>query len=56
MLIRAARAVQLVGAELGLTGIRPEVACTLVDLSIDLGGITTRSTLDSEIAYAISLR
>lgn len=35
-----------------LTGIRPEVAQTLVGLGVDLGRIITRSNLQSGIAYA----
>jgi rsbT co-antagonist protein RsbR len=51
-LIRAAKAVKLVGAQVVLTGIRPEVAQTLVALSTDLGGIVTCGTLQAGIAYA----
>jgi anti-anti-sigma regulatory factor len=51
-LIRAARAVRLLGAEVVLTGMRAEVAQTLVTLHVDLGGIVTRGTLESGIAYA----
>ncbi len=55
-LVRAARAVQLIGGRVVLTGIRPEVARALVELSIDLGGIATQSTLASGIAYAMAAR
>lgn len=55
-LIRAARAVALLGAEAVLTGIRPEVAATLVGLGVDLGAITTRGTLKAGVAYAMSRR
>jgi len=51
-LIQAARAVRLLGAQVVLTGIRPEVAQTLVHLGVDLGGILTRGTLQDGIAYA----
>lgn len=51
-LMRAAQAVQLLGAQVVLTGIRPEVAQTLVSLHIDLSTIVTRSNLQSGIAYA----
>jgi rsbT co-antagonist protein RsbR len=51
-LIHAAQAVKLLGAQVVLTGIRPEVAQTLVGLGADLGGIITRSSLQSGIAYA----
>jgi rsbT co-antagonist protein RsbR len=52
-LIRAAQASQLLGAQVVLTGIGPEVAQTLVHLAADLQGIVTRSTLQSGIAYAL---
>lgn len=52
VLIRAAQAVKLLGANVVLTGIRPEVAQTLVGLGVDLGQIVTRSSLQSGIAYA----
>jgi PAS domain S-box-containing protein len=52
-LLRAAQAVQLLGAQAILTGIRPEVAQTLVGLGASLGSIITRGTLQSGIAYAI---
>lgn len=54
-LMRAAQAVQLLGARMVLTGIRPEVAQTLVGLNVNLHSIVTRSTLQSGIAFAISL-
>jgi anti-anti-sigma regulatory factor len=38
-----------------LTGIRPEVAQAMVGLGADLGGITTKGTLQSGIAYALQL-
>ena len=55
-LMRAARAVQLLGAEVVLTGIRPEVAQTLVTLGTDLSRIVTRGSLQSGIAYAMGRR
>jgi PAS domain S-box-containing protein len=55
-LIIAAQGVRLLGAEIVLTGIRPEVAQTLVGLGVDLGGIVTRSTLQRGIAYATNGR
>lgn len=53
-LLRAAQAVKLLGAEVMLTGIRPEVAQTLVGLGVNLSAITTRSTLQSGIASALA--
>ncbi len=54
-LLQAARAVRLLGAHVILTGIRPEVAQTLVHIGADLSSLTTRSTLQSGIAYALTL-
>jgi len=54
VLLRAAQAVNLLGARVVLTGIRPEVAQTLVGLGVDLSSIVTRSTLQAGIAYAFN--
>jgi rsbT co-antagonist protein RsbR len=53
-LIHAAQAVKLLGAQVVLTGIRPEVAQTLVGLSVSLESIVTRGTLQSGIAFALN--
>jgi PAS domain S-box-containing protein len=55
-LLRAAQAVRLLGTELVLTGIRPEVAQTLVGLGIDLRGTVTASTLQGGVTYALKER
>jgi PAS domain S-box-containing protein len=52
-LVRAAQAVGLMGARVMITGIRPEVAQTMVNVGIDLSAITTRATLQSGIAEAL---
>ncbi len=52
--IRAAQAVKLLGAQVLLTGIRPEVAQTLIGLGVDLSGIVTCSSLQNGIALAIT--
>jgi rsbT co-antagonist protein RsbR len=54
-LVRAARAAELLGAEVMLTGVRPEVAQALVALGVDLGGIPMRGTLRDGIASALGL-
>lgn len=49
--ISAAQMAKLLGAQIMLTGIRPEVAQTLVSLDADLRVLTTHSTLQSGIAF-----
>lgn len=52
-LIRAARAVRLLGAEVVLTGIRPQIAQTLVSLGIDMTSLVTLRSLKDGIAFAL---
>jgi len=54
-LITAASAVQLMGAECVITGIRAKISQTLVQLGVDLSGIVTRTTLADGLAYALDL-
>ncbi|MFP4437396.1 MAG: PAS domain S-box protein [Chloroflexaceae bacterium] len=51
--IQAAQAVKLLGAQVMLTGIQPQIAQTLVHLGVDLRGIQTRSSLQAGIAAAL---
>jgi Amt family ammonium transporter len=53
VLIQAAKAVRMLGARVVLTGISPEVARSLVGLSIDQRGITTYNTLQDAIAATL---
>jgi rsbT co-antagonist protein RsbR len=52
-LIQTARAVQLLGAHMVLTGISTAMAQTLIQLGADLSAVTTRGTLQSGFAYAM---
>jgi rsbT co-antagonist protein RsbR len=52
-LIGAARAARLLGARVVLSGLKPEVARTLVLLGADLGDIATVATLQTAIAHAL---
>jgi anti-anti-sigma regulatory factor len=52
-LIRAAQAIQLLGAHIVVTGIRPEVAQTLVGLQVEFRGVITRSTLQEGVRYVL---
>jgi rsbT co-antagonist protein RsbR len=54
-LIQAARAAQLLGAQVVLVGISAEIAQTMVQLGIDLTRIVTRANLQSGIEYAFGL-
>ncbi|WP_169796603.1 protein kinase domain-containing protein [Chondromyces crocatus] len=54
-LLKTAAALRLLGAQVVLTGMRPEVARTVVSLNIDLRGIVIRGTLQSAILHAIRL-
>ncbi|HEU4328942.1 MAG TPA: STAS domain-containing protein [Roseiflexaceae bacterium] len=51
--LQASQAVALLGAQVVITGIRPEVAQTIVGLGIDLQRIITRNTLQDGIAFAL---
>ncbi|PDW00793.1 hypothetical protein A9Q02_21540 [Candidatus Chloroploca asiatica] len=53
LMIQCARAIRLLGARMVLTGIRPDVAETLVTLGIDLGEIVTRASLQDGVRYAL---
>lgn len=52
-LIQATQAVTLLGAEVVVTGIRPEVAQTFVHLGIDMQTLATHNTLQSGMVYAM---
>ncbi|GIW01411.1 PAS domain S-box protein [Roseiflexus sp.] len=52
-LLHAAHAVRLLGAQVVLSGIRPEIAQTLVHIGIDMRDLVTRSTLQQAIAFAL---
>ena len=51
-LIQMMRAVQLMGADAILTGIRPEIARALTSLNIDMSGVTTRASLSDGLKEA----
>ena len=51
-LIKTVSATRLMGAECIISGIRPEIAQTVVHLGIDLSDIITKSTLASALSHA----
>ncbi|AGP33693.1 AAA family ATPase [Sorangium cellulosum] len=53
-LVSVANALRLLGTEPLFTGIRPDVARTMVELGVDLQAMTTLSTLRAGIARALS--
>ena len=52
-ILKAARAVRLLGAQVVLTGIRPEVARRLVSQGYDLSNIKTFGSLQHGIVHAM---
>ncbi|HEY1015337.1 MAG TPA: STAS domain-containing protein [Herpetosiphonaceae bacterium] len=52
-ILQAARAARLLGSQVVLVGIGAEIAQTIVQLGIDLSGITTRSNLQTGIEFAL---
>lgn len=54
-LIKTVAATRLMGAECIISGIRPEIAQTVVHLGIDLSNIVTKSTLASALKYAFAM-
>lgn len=54
-LIKTVAATRLMGAECIISGIRPEIAQTVVHLGIDLSNIVTKATLASALKYSFGL-
>ncbi len=52
-LVEASQAARLLGAQVVLVGIRPEVAQAIIGLGVDLAGVVTRSDLQAGIEYAL---
>jgi rsbT co-antagonist protein RsbR len=53
VLLQAAAATKLLGAQPVLVGLRPELAQTIVGLGLDLSMLITHADLQSGIAYAL---
>src|SRR5437868_12004953 len=53
-LLKTVAAARLMGADCIISGIRPQIAQTIVHLGVDLADVTTKATLAD--AFAIALR
>jgi rsbT co-antagonist protein RsbR len=53
-LLKTVAAARLMGAECIISGIRPQIASTIVHLGVDLGGVSTKASLAD--AFAMALR
>jgi rsbT co-antagonist protein RsbR len=52
-LLKTVTALRLMGADCIISGIRPQIAQTIVHLGIDLQGIATKATLADALALAL---
>lgn len=55
-LMRAAQAARMLGAQVVLTGISPEIAQTLVHIGVELREVITKATFQEGINYALKQR
>ncbi|MRD49104.1 STAS domain-containing protein [Caenimonas koreensis DSM 17982] len=55
-LLKAVAAARLMGAECIISGIRPQIAQTIVHLGVDLGDVVTKATLADALRIALSRR
>jgi rsbT co-antagonist protein RsbR len=55
-LLKTVAAIRLMGAECIISGIRPQIAQTIVHLGIDLQGISSKSSLADALALALAQR
>ena len=52
-LLKTVTAIRLMGADCIISGVRPQIAQTIVHLGIDLAGITTKASLADALALAL---
>jgi rsbT co-antagonist protein RsbR len=55
-LLKTISAARLMGAECIISGIRPQIAQTIVHLGVDLQGVATKSSLADAFAIALARR
>ena len=52
-LLKTVTALRLMGADCIISGVRPQIAQTIVHLGVDLQGVTTKATLADALALAL---
>lgn len=52
-LLKTVTAIRLMGADCIISGVRPQIAQTIVHLGVDLQGVTTKSSLAAALALAL---
>lgn len=52
-LLKTVTAIRLMGADCIISGIRPQIAQTIVHLGVDLAGVTTKATLADALSLAL---
>ena len=52
-LLKTVTAIRLMGADAIISGVRPQIAQTIVHLGVDLQGVTTKSTLADALSLAL---
>jgi len=55
-LMKTVTAARLMGAECIISGIRPQIAQTIVHLGVDLGNVSTKASLADAFALALKRR
>src|SRR6202522_2645686 len=52
-LLKTVAAIRLMGADCIISGVRPQIAQTIVHLGVDLQGVTTKANLADALALAL---
>src|SRR5882724_2137078 len=55
-ILKTVMAAQLMGAQCIISGIRPQIAQTIVSLGIEFGDIVTKANLSDALQHALKLR
>jgi rsbT co-antagonist protein RsbR len=52
-LLKTVAAIRLLGAECIISGVRPQIAQTIIHLGVDLAGVTTKANLADALSLAL---